>query len=75
MTEAKFKEMIPYNELSFGYRDKEYSIGHPGEIFFVWSEDQPGDADLEFASVDDLLDRWVIQGEPLREILLDIDLG
>lgn len=74
MTVEKFKEIMLYNEPSFGYQGKEYSICHPKDTFYVWSEDQPEDTNLEFFDLDDLLDRWVIQGKTLREILPDIDL-
>lgn len=74
MTVDRFKEIMQCNEPDFGYNGKEYSICHPKDKFYVWSEDQPADTDLEFDTLDDLLDRWVIQGKPLREILPYIDL-
>lgn len=74
MTYEKFKEIMPYNEPSFGYQGNEYSICHPGDTYYVWSEDQPQDVDLEFNNLDALLDGWLIHGKPLREILPDIDL-
>lgn len=73
MTVEKFKEIMPYNEPSFGYRGKEYSICHPKDKFYVWSEDQPEDVELKFDSVDNLLDGWMIHGKTLREILPEID--
>ena len=74
MTVKRFKEIMLYNEPSFGYGGKEYSICHPGDKFYVWSEDQPEDVDLEFDSIDELLNGWLIHGRTLREILPDIDL-
>lgn len=75
MTVEKFKEIMPYNEPSFSYCGKEYSICHPKDTFYVWSEDRPEDSSLEFSDLDDLLDHWMIHGKPLRQILPDIDLG
>ena len=75
MTIEKFKEIIPYNEPSFGYCGKEYSICHPADKFYVWSEDQPQDGLLEFSDVDDLLEHWIIQDRPFKDILPAIDLA
>ena len=75
MTVEKFKEIIQYNEPSFGYRGKEYSICHPADKFYVWSEDQPQDNDLEFNDANDLLEHWMIHGRPFKDILPDIDLA
>ena len=42
--------------------------------YYVTASDSPADMYLEFDTLDDLLDRWMIQGRPLRSILPDIDL-
>lgn len=75
MTRSQFIEMLGYNEPSFGYNGKEYSICSPDGNFYVTSEDNPSDLELIFSSADDLLDHWIIQGKPLCEILSQIDLG
>lgn len=75
MTRLAFKEMLLCNEPDFGYNGKEYSICCPNGTFYVTAEDSPGDNALSFASADDLLDRWIIQGKPLGEILSLIDLS
>ena len=74
MTITQFKEMLLYNEPSFSYHGKEYGICHPNDLFGVYAEDQPSDIELSFQNVDDLLDGWMIQGKPFREILPEIDL-
>lgn len=75
MKESAFKEMLQYNEPTFGYAGYDYSICSPDGKYYVWAEDNPEDADLSFDSADDLLDNWVIQGKPLRLILPDIELN
>ncbi len=74
MTRNKFLEMIVCNEPCFEYRGKEYSICHPDRTYYVTAEDNPDDINLSFSSPEDLLDRWVIQGKTLNEILPDIDI-
>lgn len=74
MTVEKFKEIMLYNEPSFGYNGKEYSICHPDAMFYARCDDWPADQDLAFQDVDDLLERWVIEGRPLKDILPEIAL-
>lgn len=73
MTADRFKEIMLCNEPDFGYNGQEYSICSPNGKYYVTASDSPGDLDLEFDTLDDLLDRWMIQGKTLREILPDID--
>ena len=75
MNSEKFKDILQYNEPSFGYNGHEYSICSPDGMFYVMSSDNPTDSSLEFSSVDALLDGWIIQGKPLRDILPHIDLN
>ena len=63
MTVKQFKEIMEYNEPDFGYRGEEYSICWPNGVYYVTA-----------SSVDEMLDHWLIQGKPLREILPEIDL-
>ena len=74
MTVKQFKEIMEYNEPDFGYRGEEYSICWPNGVYYVTASDNPQDQDLSFSSVDEMLDHWLIQGKPLREILPEIDL-
>jgi hypothetical protein len=71
----RFKQILAYNEPSFGYNGKEYSICSPDGKYYVTAEDSPGDIDLVFKDPDDLLDHWLVQGKPLRDILQNIDLS
>lgn len=71
MTVEAFKEMMMCNEPDFSYNGQDYSICSPNGKYYVLSSDSPSDADLEFDTLDGLLDHWVIQGHPLREILPD----
>ena len=74
MTENRFKALLQYNEPCFGYNGKDYMVSHPQNEYCVWSEDSPGDTNLTFSTVDELLDGWRICGRTLREILPEIDL-
>lgn len=75
MTVKKFKEIMECNEPNFGYHGEEYSICWPDGIYYVSSSDNSKDEELAFHSVDEMLDHWMIQGKPLREILPDIELS
>lgn len=72
MTVEVFKEMMLCNEPSFEYNGEEYSICWPNEKYYVTASDSPDDLNLEFKSIDDLLDNWIIQGKTLRDILPEI---
>lgn len=74
MTVDQFKELMACNEPDFNYKGQHYSICWPDGKYHVTASDSPGDSDLVFDSLDDLLDHWIIQGAPLREILADIKL-
>lgn len=73
-TIEEFKELLGYNEPSFLYKGKEYSICSPDGKYHVWSEDNANDSELKFEDVDALLDGWIIQGKTLREALPDIEM-
>lgn len=73
MTVEQFRKIVLCNEPDFGYNGQEYSVCSPNGKYYVTASDSPGDQELEFEALDDLLDRWMIQGKSLREILPDID--
>ncbi|MBS5344281.1 MAG: hypothetical protein KHX91_06980 [Clostridium sp.] len=73
MLRNDFIDMLYYNEPTFTYNGKEYSICHPEDKYYVTAEDRPEDAELEFNSPDDLLDNWIIQGKSLGEICEQIN--
>ena len=75
MTIERFEEMMLCNEPDFTYNGQEYSICSPDGKYYVTASDSPTDIDLEFETLNDLLDSWMIQGRPLREILAEIDWG
>ena len=74
MTVEKFKELMVCNEPDFEYNGQEYSICWPDGKYYVTASDSPTDVGLEFETIDDLLDHWLIQGKPLRDILPDISI-
>lgn len=75
MTVEQFAEMMMCNEPEFSYNGQDYSICRPDGRYYVTASDSPSDIELEFATLEDLLDSWMIQGRPLRTILSDIDWG
>lgn len=75
MTVNEFKEMMLCNEPDFEYNGQVYSICCPDGKYCVTASDSPSDIDLEFDTLDDLLDNWMIQGQPMRSILADITFG
>lgn len=74
MTVDAFKKMMACNEPDFSYNGRQYSICWPDGKYYVTASDNPKDDDLVFNTLDDLLDNWVIQGKPLREILPNINI-
>lgn len=74
MTVKDFKDMMACNEPDFRYSGQTYSICSPDGKYYVTASDSPGDVDLAFDDLDDLLDNWIIQGKPLRNILPGINL-
>lgn len=69
-----FKDIMMCNEPDFGYNGQKYSICSPNGKYYVTASDSPGDVDLEFDSLDDLLDNWTVQGKPFREVLPEIEI-
>lgn len=74
MTVDNFVDVLTCNEPDFEYNGQSYSICWPDGKYYVTATDSPDDIDLVFDSLDNLLDRWMIQGKCLREILPDIQL-
>lgn len=75
MDVSTFKKILTYQEPSFGYNGKEYSICSPDGKFYVTAEDSLKDVDLVFHTADALLDGWIIQGRQLRDIIPNIELN
>lgn len=75
MTINQFKEMMMFNEPDFQYRGQDYSICSPNGKYYVTASDNPDDINLEFDTLDDLLNDWMIQGHKLRDIISDIDFS
>lgn len=74
MTVEQFMEIMACNEPEFEYMGEEYSICSPNGKYYVTSSDSPSDVNLEFDTLDDLLDGWNIQGKSLRDILPNISI-
>lgn len=74
MTEMKFREIMICNEPEFDYMGEHYSICSPDGKYYVTSSDRQEDIDLEFDTLDSLMDDWIIQGKSLRDILPFIEI-
>ncbi len=59
-------------EVQFNWKDKSYGIVHE-ENSIVFYEAMKGETEIEFETVDDLLDT-IIDGQKLREIIKEIDV-
>lgn len=75
MTVDEFRELMLCNEPDFSYCGQRYSICWPDGRYYVTASDSPGDAALEFETLDDLLENWYVQGHKFLDILPDIELG
>lgn len=70
---AQLKEELITNDVMFTYNDIAYTI-------CPWNKDSVSvctsglDDNQDFAGIDDLLDNWLIEGKPLKDILNDITL-
>lgn len=73
MTVKEFKEIMVCNEPVFEYNGKIYSICSPDGRYYARVEDEPADVDHAFDSVEELLDNWLVDGRPFREIVSDIE--
>ena len=79
MTLKDFTTILGYSEPDFGYHGKWYTICWSGNTFpdvdfGVSSFDGNDDEFRTFYGLDDLLDSCMIDGEPLREILPEIEM-
>lgn len=58
------------NEPAFDVGDKQYSVCCPdGSGYYTWDSD--GNT-FDFTDLDSLLDNWIIDGKPFREIVQSI---
>lgn len=74
MTVEDFSDMLYWAEPDFEYHGERYSICHPNGRYYVFSSDRPEDEELEFDSIDEMLDHWIIQGKRLRDIVPEIEI-
>lgn len=73
MTIEQFKEIMMVNEPDFRYHGQDYSICSPNGKYYVTASDNQDDSELEFDTLDDLLNGWMIQGKKLRDIVSGIE--
>lgn len=73
MTEQDFKEYIAVSELGFAYQDVNYCAewDKTEKAYVIY--DAYADKDYYFKTLDDMLDKFLIRGKPLKDVLQDID--
>lgn len=70
MNEFDIATYLMISEPAFEIGDKQYSVCCPGgDLFCTWDSD--GNT-FDFQGVADLLDHWIIEGKPFREIVASI---
>lgn len=70
MSDKDIALFIMVNEPAFYIGDKQYSVCCPNsKRFYTWDSDNN---ELNFKDISDLLDNWIINGKPFREIVQDI---
>lgn len=74
MTVDEFRELMRCNEPDFRYHGQEYSVCSPNGKYYVTASDSPDDSDLEFDTLDELLEHWMVQGNRFRDILPEIEI-
>lgn len=69
-----FRESILHGkEIEFAYNNKKYGVFYDGEGIYSFNEANNPETELEFCSIDELLDVDV-QGEPLRGIITEVEV-
>ncbi len=67
MNESDIALFLAINEPTFEFDEKQYSVCNPSnELFSTWDSD--GNT-FDFHGVTALLDNWIINGKPFREIV------
>ena len=67
MNDREIETFLMINEPAFDVGDRQYSVCCPfGNHFSTWDSD--GNT-FDFESVSDLLDNWIVDGKPFREIV------
>ncbi|WP_085829085.1 hypothetical protein [Clostridium massiliodielmoense] len=72
VTLKQLKEELITDDIAFLYKDKNYVIC-PLEKFYAGEAGNIED-DNSFDTFEDMVDNWVIQGKPLKEIISQIKL-
>ncbi len=74
MTAYEFEKLMQCNEPDFRYHGQEYSVCSPNGKYYVTASDDSSASDLEFDTLDGLLEHWIVQGRRFRDILPDIEI-
>lgn len=70
MTDGDIALFLMINEPAFDVGDKQYSVCCPkNDLFATWDSDGN---EFDYTSVADLLDNWIVDGKPFREIVPNI---
>ena len=69
MSDRDIETFLMMNEPAFDVGDRQYSVCCVNGIFGTWDSD--GNI-FDFASISDLLDNWIVDGKPFRNIISTI---
>lgn len=70
MSIEDLRSFLELDDLEFIYNDKWYYICPLNNIY---SAGEAGKDDIEYKTFDDLINNFIIEGKPLKNILIDID--
>lgn len=60
-------------EIIFKYGDKEYSLDYDGEMISI-AESFKQETEQTFSSIKDFLDKFMLDGKPVKEVVTEIDV-
>lgn len=66
MDDDKIALFLMMNEPAFDMGGKQYSVCCPGDTFATWDSDGN---EFDFSDIQDLLDHWIVDGKPFRDVI------
>lgn len=69
MDDNRIALYLMMNEPAFDMGGKQYSVCCPDETFSTWDSDGN---ELDFKNIHDLLDNWIVAGQPFRNVVENI---
>lgn len=70
MTIDELRKYLELDDIEFSYNGKDYFICPLNNIFSAGEADK---TEAEYKTFDDLINNFMIEGKPLKDIITDID--